>query len=272
MKNSVIFFVALCFIVLYSCGNQPPVNQLPKVKSDREELGLKGDVKILKQEEYFPGSSSNQFGDKTGEESFSMEFDTQGQKIAEVKYNKFGEIYSTSKYRFSDKGLKLEKSEIDNQGLVIKKCTYEYDSFGRAVKFNFSEPQEGLEYYSISEYDNMGNQLKSTLYERSGEKVETGEYTYKNGNIVKLVATDFLGTPEAMTEYTHNANGDVIRQIYYTGNGLMFEDYSYEYIYDNKNNWIQKIKRLDVKYMTTSSNENRQIGVQTITLRTLVYN
>ena len=168
--------------------------------------------------------------------------------------------------------MKLEKKEVDTVGDIIKKCTYEYDTFGRAIKFNFSEPKKGLDYYSVSEYDVMGNEVKSTIYDPSGQKIQTGEYTYENGNNVKLVLKDFLDTPVAITEYTYNSQGDVIKQIYYTGNKLLFEEYSYEYTYDEKNNWIKMIKKLDVKHMNTSDNEKRRIGVQTITFRTLVYN
>ena len=272
MKSSVTFFVALCFIVLYSCGNQPPINELPKVKSDREESGMKGDVKILKQEEFFPGSSFDQIGHRTSENNFSIEFNKNGEKLGEAIYDSLGEISSMCSYKFSDKGVKLEKKEVDLDGDIIKKCTYEYDSFGRTVKFNISEPKKGLEYYSISEYDNMGNEIKSTIYDPSGQKIETGEYAYQNGNNVKLVLKDFLDTPIAISEYGYNMNGDIIKEIYYTGNNLKFEEYSYEYTYDYNNNWIKMVKKLDAKYMNTSSNENRRIGVQTITLRTLVYN
>jgi hypothetical protein len=272
MKNSVIFFVALCFIVLYSCGNQPPINQLPKVKSDREELGLKGDVKILRQEEYFSGNFSGQIGVRTSENSFSMEFNNRGEKIGEVTYDSIGGIFSTSNYKFSNQGLKLEKSVVDIEGRVIKKCSYDYDSYGRIIKFNISEPLKGFDYYTVSEYDNMGNEVKSTIFDPSGQKVETGEYTYQNGNNVKLILKDFLDTPIAISEYGYNMNGDIIKEVYYTGNNLKFEEYSYEYTYDYNNNWIKMIKKLDAKYMNTSSNENRRIGVQTITLRTLVYN
>ena len=75
----------------------------------------------------------------------------------------------------------------------------------------------------------------------------------------------------AICEFKYNQRNDVIREIFHDGNGLLFEEYTADYVYDDKNNWIKKMYSLEKKHTKSSSNSNRNPGVQTITIRTITY-
>ena len=92
-------------------------------------------------------------------------------------------------------------------------------------------------------YEYNGNTLvKSVEYDKNGKP--TGEYTeYENEMIKKIVNKDFT------TSFTFNNKGlctsIVNGQLFNTNTyyGAKGESYTYDYEYDDKDNWIKKIER-----------------------------
>ncbi len=248
-------------------------NTIPKIKSlnSRQLLGLKGDVEILKQEEFLASEPNQEIGYKTGENSFVYKFDLRGEKIGESLLDKDGLIKGTSTFDYDDKGVKVGKVMKDVEGEIISINKYEHDQFGRITKISTTEPQNELEYYSLSNYDDDGSELLYATYATDGTKAASAEYEYANGAMVKMVLKDNFDSPTAISEYSNNEFGDVIAETYYTGNNLLFAKYHCEYTYDDHHNWIVKKYFLSEKIMNSVSNSKLKEGIQTITMRTITY-
>jgi hypothetical protein len=86
-----------------------------------------------------------------------------------------------------------------------------------------------------------------------------------------LTIFDNLGTPYAICEYKYNEFGDVLKELYFSGNNILFKEYSNIYTYDENKNWIKKINKLDKKFVKTEDNIKKKLGVQAITMRTISY-
>jgi hypothetical protein len=249
--------------------NKPEQN----VKTDLQELELKGQIKVLKQEEFYYGNSESEIGLKTGVNSFSYKFNGTGSKIEEQYYDSVGMIKDKSEYEYSADGQKTGKKITDLDNKLLHSYQYEYNELGQVVKINITDyvGNDKFDYYSTSKYDENGNEILSIKFTPEGKKVQSAEYKFENNKKIKLILYDNLDSPYAICEYQYNKNGDVNKEIFYTGNNLLFEEYSIEYTYDSQNNWIKKVYTLDKKHMNTTGNANRNLGVQTITMRTITY-
>lgn len=285
MESTKIFGIICILGFLVSCDNQTNRNVQTNdkenvgkqknlnVKTDLQELGLKGKVKVLKQEEFFRGNSDSEIGLKTGSNSFSYKFNESECKIEEQYYDSVGMIKDKSEYVYSNEGQKSGKKVTDLDNNLLHSYQYEYDEFGRVIKINITdyEGNDKFDYYKTSKYDGNGNEILSIIYTPDGKKVQSAEYTFEKNKKVKLILYDNMDSPYAICEYKYNESGDVNKEIFYSGNNLLFEEYSIEYTYDSQNNWIKKVYSLDKKHMNSTSNANRNLGLQTITMRTITY-
>jgi hypothetical protein len=276
----------ICILAfLISCDNQTNNNvqttdkavsdkkHNQNVKNDLTRLGIKGNVKVLKQEEFYRGNSDSEIGLKTGANSFSYKFDEHGNKIAEQYYDSIGMIKDKSEYIYSSNGQKSAKKVTNLDNKLLHSYQYEHDEFGQLIKINITdyEGNDKYDYYSTSKYDEYGNEILTITYTPDGQKVKSAEYTFEKNKKIKLIVYDNMDSPCAICEYKYNENGDVNKEIFYLGNNLLFEEYSIEYTYDSQNNWIKKIYSLDKKHMNSTGNASRNLGIQTITLRTITY-
>jgi len=242
-----------------------------KVLTSLEELGLKSDVAILKQEEFYPSESSDAIGVKTGENSFGYKFDNLGNKNYEAYLDDQGIIKDYSKYYFRNDGYASSKETYNTDGKMIKSYVYYYDSLDRITKFYIKDYNEDVEYYSTAQYNVNGNMTLLGIQTSNGTTIQTSEYTYLNGLKTSMIIKDNFGSQTAKCEYSYNQFGDIIKEVYYTGNNLPFSEYNCDYVYDKYNNWIVKKYYLKKIYMVTKDNENKKNGLQTITMRTLTY-
>ena len=272
-----------CLIAsIASCGNQSSSEvqsmnsdetEVTNVKTDLQELGLKGNVKVIKQEEFYKGNSETEIGLKTGLNSFSYKFNETGYKTEEQYYDSIGMIKDKSEYLYSADGKKTGKRIKDLNNKILHSYRYEYDEYGRIIKIDITdfEGNDKFDYYTTSEYDENGNEILSITYTPDGKRFQSAKYEYENDRKIKLTLLDNMDSPYAICEYKYNEKGDINRELFYTGNGLLFEEYSMEYTYDTQNNWIKKTYFLEKKHMNSSGNADRKLGVQTITMRTITY-
>ena len=284
MNTIKLFGITLSLFVFASCGNQstkndetPAITETSNInqntKTDIEEMGLKGKVNVIKQEEFYSSNENSEIGLKTGYNSFSYKFDNNGIKTEEQYYDSIGMIKEKSEYIYSNDKSKIGKKIFDLNNTLLHYYQYEFNEIGQIIKINIVdyENNEKFQYYSTSEYDNNGNEILTSTFAPDGKKVQSAEYTFEGGKKIKLVLKDNLDSPYAICEYQYNDKGDVIKEIFYTGNNMLFEEYSATYTYDSQNNWIKKIYSLEKKHMNSSGNASRKLGIQTITMRTITY-
>ncbi len=243
----------------------------PVVKSDVQELNLKGNVKTLKQEEYLASEPNKIIGKKTGLNSFFYKFDDKGNKIEESFLDKEGIPKETSEFKFLADGKKSQKiiSNMDNE--VVSSYDYTYNDLSQISKITKRELSEEFEYYAELKYDANGNEVSYSMRTMDGTLIGSSESAYTDGMLTKFTLKESSGSPSAIVEYEYNENGDRIKEIFYTGNNMIFEEYHMEYEYDDNQNWIQMKYFLDKIHMASESNQYKKLGVQTITMRTITY-
>jgi hypothetical protein len=242
--------------------------------SELKEYGLKGKVKLLKQEEFLSGINGVELGVRTGQNSFSYEFNTDGIKIKEQTYDSIGLIKTKSEYLFDVVELRKAKKVVKNSdGKVLHKYEYFYDQDQHLIKIRVKDyvDRDLFEYYIDYSFDSEGNQNGIRCKMLDGTVFNSSDAEYKNGLKIKSTVNDNLGSPVAICEYEYNAKGHVAKEYYYLGNGQLFSIFSCKYTYDDQGNWIKKIYSLDKKSMITNENMNDPLGVQTITYRTITY-
>jgi hypothetical protein len=270
--TKILVFMIFCASCQSSTGEASGKNEnRMNIKTEVERYELRGKVKVLRQDEYLPGDSEGIIGERTGENSYSFSFNKNGEKTREIFYDKEGLVKVVSEYIFSNDGRKSIKKMSDGIESPISSCEYIYYESDRIIRYNITDYKEKIKYYSESKFDDEGNEILDVTYSSDGQKIKSSKFTYVNGRKTRHVVLDHLDTPFAIGEYKYNDRGDAIKEIFYTGNNLIFEVYTNEYTYDEKGNWIMKVHRLEKKYIITTDNENKPLGAQMITMRTLTY-
>jgi hypothetical protein len=251
----------------FESTNDEPYND----RTDLSELGLKGKIKVIRQEEFYSSGDGSILGVKTGSNSFSFKFNNGGMKIGEQFYDSVGMIKMKSEYSFSEDGRKKEKRITDLDGNILNSYEYEYNEQGQLSKINITdyEDNEEYRYYSTYSYDENGNQISFITWSPDDEKFVSAENKYQDNKKVKEILYDNMDSPYAIANYEYNEKGDVIKEYYYSGNNILWDEYSISYTYDSQDNWIKKVYNLDKIHVKSSLNKKE--GVQTITMRTLTY-
>lgn len=172
-------------------------------------FGTKG--KILKSYSFEP--------DGTPAGNITYKYDDKENMIEKIQYVK-GKLNNTSMYKYSKNGRKVEEVEIVywTGGQKIKRTTFEYDNSGNEIASTFDE-NDVLSNVINSKYNNRGDVIEMTLLDQKGDLIIRMKFSYKyddKGNILE----------------TKSDNGSVER---------------YEYIYDNKNNWIAQTYYMNEK-------------------------
>ena len=94
--------------------------------------------------------------------------------------------------------------------------------------------------YSVYEYNDNGNRVKSTYYLKDGTVVNYWLYEYdSNGNLVKEAYYLEDGTIVDYWIYEHDDNGNRVKMICYNTDGNI--DYYSEYEYDSNGNRVKAI-------------------------------
>lgn len=280
-----IIVVAVLIVMTFlttSCGiqNSSSENLVDKEKNenlilnkvtDAQYLSLKGKVKKVRQDEYDPGSKEGEIGFRTGENSFVFSFDEKGEKTEDIILDAEGLQKKYANYLYSSTGKKVQKDFFNSEAKLLSTSKFEFDSHDRISKTNIKDYEGAIDYYINYTYDDNGNEIGVSYHSLEGDVISSTESYFTNGLKVKTILKDEFGISSAIVEYSYNEHGDVVKELYYTGNNLLFEEYTNEYLYDQKTNWVKKISRLTAKHMNSSSNADKEVGVSTITLRTFTY-
>ena len=175
-------------------------------------------------------------------------YDKNGNKITKQKvdsliieknleYNKEGELTYKYKFKYDDNGNLIEQNsyvyyfnanDVRIEQLDVKKINFKYDDNGNQIEHNSycGFDSFGVDYdvyYSDFfcrkfkfNYNDNGNQIEQYVFYESGELEESKSFKYDdNGNMIELKG--------------ENPNTD----------NLKYKS-SYEYKFDDKENWIQK--------------------------------
>lgn len=179
-----------------------------------------------------------------------------------------GRLLKTNTYDNSGVLKSYLETEFDNNGNIIFKRIYnseneitfiqknEYDSRGNNIRssftaFDFNETKENQfikriesdsikTYKTLRKYNSKNQLIEKTEFEPDGkiDRVETFKYDEK-GNEVESELKMFNGN---YFKYVSNYNerNNISTQKTIGKNGSIEQQYNWEYLYDERNNWITK--------------------------------
>jgi len=243
------------------------------------EYDLNGDV--IKSTEYYPDGkirSQNEYEyeyDSNGNivketvlDSYTIEYeyDSSGNKIKETQYLSIGKLNYTKEYDSNGNMVKYtfyrsDGSELDYQvyeydqnenmveykdynsnGFVLFHYAYEYHQNGNMAKYIDYFSYEDVFYIQHqNEYDQNGNEVKSTGYDFDGSVTHCFESEYdQNGNMVKSTQYSY-GDIYSYTLYEYDQVGNAIKYTTYypDGRATQITDFIYNYEYDSQGNIIK---------------------------------
>jgi hypothetical protein len=198
-------------------------------------------------------------------------YDRSGNKTETLIYGEKGELTQIYRYVYDNRGNLIVRSSYHPNGNQIQKDTYSYDSKGKLienVRNNFFQQQHTTVYL---DYDKKGREQKLTHCDSDGNILAVRSYSYgrqgnknevfedmeletrscyssvydSNGNEIESKELDSEGNivNKLVSEYDHH--DQVTERISYRADGSLIRYKSYEYQYDQKQNWIKKTEYQD---------------------------
>ena len=266
--------IPLLFIIV---GLQTTFAQVGSQRENKSHMQLLGKVKTFK---ITPYKLVDYFGKVTKGEKQDfwrgdavIVFDEQGFKKENNTYNKLGQLNQKVIYKYDDKGKRISRDLYNSYGKLQMKFLYVYDNKGFKTAYNSYSPTGELnDSYLYKndikgrmieeiwikkdksfgskytyEYDKLGKLSKMCQYTNSENQVDNCT-TYKYDKLGRISEMEIFGSnnaPTRRTVITYDDKGNEKEIKYYDGKGTFLEERNYEYKFDDKGNWVERIEYIN---------------------------
>ncbi len=258
MKLKLVRIIATT-LVLTSCHTQ----QNNSNKNDLDEINTFGKVKSIKGFIYEndEGIDSkkihlhvgyNKFGykkevnwyDNLGNITYNQiyKYDSINNQIIMKRYQSDTLLKMKSITKLNSKGYKIQHTIYNPNGSAVKTRKFKYNDKGYEIEMEYIiHYSSGKEDYSkwINEYDSNGFLIKESAFKKDG--TFNFEQTFKNdenGSVLEWTRYTHDGTIDFKIDKQYDNYGNEIK--YHMHGGTIDDKDTYKYIYDSKNNWIEK--------------------------------
>ena len=237
------YIVLLLFSSIFVSCNKSE-NVVNTTKNDLEKNSLKGKVNILEEKNF---DAAEKFGKpvKLNFRDWSViTYDPLGNILEEKTMYENGEIISIKKFKYDNKNKILEENFVLGDNSDVAKYLYDvndnnieltyYRNGEIAIKHvNIFDSKHNLIDYRLYEYDGSLRFKILSKFNNKNLKIETENY-YLNGN-------SFTISNKKTNKYDNK--GNLIEEKSYDEKGNL--NYTYKFVYDDKNNEIEKILSKD---------------------------
>lgn len=272
MKKLNLFILSVSIVIMtIGCTSKS------EVENDLDGYGLKGKVKEAKYNYYdaiekFGEVAKGDLLEKFGsDKNATLLFNEDGYLIEETEYHVDGSIYLRTIYELDDTNRCIKVNYYNNEGKLVFYEAPEFNEKGNKERTIIYLDDQPILTYKMK-YDLNGNRIEKTKYGKEGNIKERKEYTYDgNKNLIEIQEYDSSGAIVETTKYKYNEKGNQTEKeefdeegnlsnkvlFYYNDKDLdskreIFEpdgslDFTatYEYKFDNEDNWTAKIIRFD---------------------------
>ncbi len=271
--------IILIAIILLAIGCKQENRKINKIKTDREELNIKGNVESIF-EIYYEAVEQDKMIIKGKRVPYGgnyfgklILFDTFGNKIEEDDYNIDGSLYNKLICRFDGKRkvLELNYSYSDSNEFTT---SFIYDNRNRLIEQNSLSKDSGHLFKIIYNYDESGNKIEEQIHSPIYKSMEQKK-DYKYDDESKLIRIEenwykIDGSKGLTATHKYDTSGNKIKEnynIFVNPKEYRISTYKYdyyqneiesqhdyngkisrsilEYKYDSEGNWTQKIIRVD---------------------------
>lgn len=177
-------------------------------------------------------------------------FDEKGNLVEKI-INTGRDGYETFTYKYDEKGKILECTRVNKTISIIQKTTNRYSDEGNIVETK--ECRNGICNRYIYSMDSLGNIIKNLQFDRYNTLIQTIKFEYNsNGKMVKEERI-YENEDNIMTiTYVYDEQGNKIEEHKTNTDGNLDIKISWEFTYDEKNNWIERIEFInDVPLLIT---------------------
>ena len=143
----------------------------------------------------------------------------------------------------------LEKSNDTDNRKSESKSISEYDDIGNEIKSKSYNSNGDLDRVEKYKYDDIGNEIESKSFDSDNNLDEIIKYEYDfNGNLVESKSYNSDGDLNSVSKYKYDSNGKEIESKSYDENGSLF--WGENKIYDSFGNIIEWIHGDEIDLFT----------------------
>lgn len=161
---------------------------------------------------------------------FTYEYDEDGNKTKEVRYNNHGNAISWQRvYEYDSKGNMIKSTTLDSDGALKDYYIYEYDESGSTTKDTGYRSDGSVWIQEVYEYYENTKQIKIVYYDTDGnvEDYSESQRIYNSdGKLLEIRNFDENGNVRYIKENKYDEYGNMIEEKY-----LYIKDNSEESVY-----------------------------------------
>ncbi len=260
MKTKILFLFALC-LAFVACNNSSDFVDKSEEKTARMS-NVDIDIASINKIEYY---GDIEMPDSIGElyNRYYREFDKNGFQVLQESFGSLDNLIEKKITEVDEYGYILKEDVIDGfTGEFSHESKYTYDELGNVVKIESFDKDHDLMSENVYEYNENGA-LLSTCSRFGGNNDEQmrNEYKYNDdGKLIYCFSQDFTNSYFRVYNYDYNEKGHVCNKLVLTDDDKVIQDFTYDYEFDQKDNWIKKIEtdRGRVTHITVREIEYRQ--------------
>lgn len=179
--------------------------------------------------------------DYVADNCWIYEYDDKGRSIKEICSDTDGNVTQTTEREYDENDNEIKTTYFEADGSIRLVIEREFSDDGKTVNETHSYSQEDFSVPRIVEYDEYGNEIKSTSYDTLGNISQQHECTNEynaDGILIRMEVTspieeDYLQISE------YDSHGNCIR-YYSSSYGYVYEN-EYEYEYDSDGNILKSL-------------------------------
>lgn len=251
-----LIFVFLLFFTNIEC----------KEKSDLQNWNYKGNVKSSRLIFYEIEEEENENLEEMKEwfDEVEYTFNEQGNILKFNRFNSDGSLNGKSITIYDSLNIKIESKFFNSKGELTNQNSFRYDMNGNLTNLITYNPDGSISFQKKFSYDDFGNNIEDIVFRETYGKSKY-EYKYDTlGNVIESIWFDSKGELVSKTILEYDSNGNIIsrKNFYFSlelnekiiyefdsyGNRIKEEVFSpkgklrlfksYDYEYDEFNNWV----------------------------------
>lgn len=250
MKKVISLCLLLSSLMIYSQNR----------KTDLQNEGLKGKVKSVRETPYRAieeegkiekGEIMKSKSSRVAREiedmyaNIHVEYTLQGGRMTMESYKENNSLENKFTYHYDEKRNKTEVKIYEENNSLDAKLVYYYDDKGNKTEIEVYRENGRLEGKVIYTYDDKGDMIGMDFYE---DNLIIYRFTYRNDDKGNVIEGEFyVGDIESKYTCHYDDKGSMIEQNWYNSDGSLDSSHTYQYQYDDQNNWIEKITYVNDK-------------------------
>ncbi len=203
----------------------------------------------------------NYYNDNSLESKILHIFDNNGHKFETTSYYGDGSLKYKKVYTNDFKGNLIEENHYNSDGELSARTVYKYDYNGNQIErsktVNVKSGNNVVKTQNLYKYDLNGNMIESAMYKQDGSLFIKQNMEYEDGRQTGFSTAfgDKSGYSEVNYKYDQWEN--IVSTIKREYDPISTSEYTAEFKYDSKNNWIWKLEYINYipKYIVERSIE-----------------